>query len=470
MTQRTTPRNGSRSRHRRRRPKSWRGWAFAAALLAAFAAYAVVNLATAPPEPPSPPPGAQVDPEVQAHVEKARAAALSSRRDAGAWRTLGYAYAANGLPELAARCLEQSLELGQDAHAWHQLATVLATLGETDRAVEAFGKAAVMAPKHAPAHWRAGLLLLEAGRLEEATARFEAARVADGKDPAPILGLARVALQKGDAEAAGLLLAPLVGSGRASPYARFLLARARAMQGDEAAAESLQSGAVDPQWSDPWDADLVPHRVSRAGRIALSNAAAVAGDVARAIAILEPVHARDQGDAVVALNLTTHYVNARRLADAERTVRRLLEREPGNATAHVHLALTLNALGRHAEALESSRRAVELNPQLSIAHEQQANALGSLGRFQEAAAAFGQARRIQPANPLLALGEGKAHLMSGRTEEAAEALSDAIRMNPELEEAWRMRAMLEEQRRNPTAAREAAARAQALRSAQLARR
>lgn len=87
------------------------------------------------------------------------------------------------------------------------------------------------------------------------------------------------------------------------------------------------------------------------------------GDAARALAVLEPTAKAFPRDSATQIALSDLYKDAGREADAERTLRQLLEIEPANAQVLNHLAYMLAQGGRQLdEAVRMLERALELDP------------------------------------------------------------------------------------------------------------
>lgn len=87
------------------------------------------------------------------------------------------------------------------------------------------------------------------------------------------------------------------------------------------------------------------------------------GDLARALAVLEPAAKAFPKDGATQLALADLYNDAGRDADAERTLRQLIEIEPGNAQVLNYLGYLLAERGRQLdEAVRLVERALDLDP------------------------------------------------------------------------------------------------------------
>jgi predicted O-linked N-acetylglucosamine transferase (SPINDLY family) len=108
-----------------------------------------------------------------------------------------------------------------------------------------------------------------------------------------------------------------------------------------------------------------------------------------------------------------------------------LRRDPRLAIVHTRLAIALRALGRFEEALSANARAIEADPGCIEAYLNQALILQALGRYGEALAAYDQALAIKAdcAEALSHLGLLLHHL--GKTEDALAALRRALDAAPD---------------------------------------
>lgn len=170
-------------------------------------------------------------------------------------------------------------------------------------------------------------------------------------------------------------------------------------------------------------------------------------------------------DRLLALAISQH--RAGQLAEAERTYRQILARDPGNADSfhllgiiahqrgeheqavdligraiarkpfapfHYNLGLALAALNRTAEAATQFEKAIALNPNYAEAHASLGDARRDQGRLEPALASYERAAALKPS----AENENKAGatlLRLGRIAEAVARCERAAAMNPALAEA-----------------------------------
>jgi predicted O-linked N-acetylglucosamine transferase (SPINDLY family) len=141
-----------------------------------------------------------------------------------------------------------------------------------------------------------------------------------------------------------------------------------------------------------------------------------------------------------ALALARGHLLARRLADAERVCRAILEAAPDNAEAYRLLGSVAFYASKPAEAETLLRHALALNPGAAEYHESHSAVLFALRRHGEAEAAARQALALRPdfAEALLRL--ANALHEQGRMEEAAQAYQQALTLQPQNAEAENNRA------------------------------
>jgi tetratricopeptide (TPR) repeat protein len=85
--------------------------------------------------------------------------------------------------------------------------------------------------------------------------------------------------------------------------------------------------------------------------------------------------------------------------EAKTLLLRLIECAPANADAHCNLGLALSALGRHDEAQASCRRGLALNPASTEGHNTYAAILKAAGRYDEAEAHYRRAFELDNSLP-----------------------------------------------------------------------
>ena len=369
---------------------------------------------------PAPPPAASMTPAVAAHVGAAFAAAQQDPVSIDAVAPLCLAYHADMLFDQAERGYNLAIDLEPSAWSWQYHRALLdferggspALAGRLRRVVE-------LSPGSAPAWLRLGDAEFKAGRYDAAADAWGRARdlpAGPEASAAPAhhvevplsayasLGLARIALVKGDNAAAVAILEPIVA---AQP--RFSIALRLLADGLRATGRGAEADAA----------------VARAGR--LPPFAPYADPAVDALA-------RQSRNATLLLRLASEADLAVNLQWSEHLTRRALEFEPDNPEAIAKMARLHRAAGRNEEALALFERYHRMVPGDFQVLAQIATTLSALGRFDEAEGYFAQALRgVDDAITHFNLGLLLAR--TGRLDEAIAAYGRALEREPTLTDA-----------------------------------
>ena len=292
-------------------------------------------------------------------------------------------------------------------------------------------------------------------------------------------GLARLALQRGEAGTAAALLESLTGRHSLEPYYHQLLGRAYLALGREqeaAAAFRRGEGGSMPRFDDPWERQADQYSAGFAGRRdralaafaegrlpdaieklrglleerpgdgALSYALAVAcmssGQPREAVRVLEAAAALNPGHNLLQVALSDAYRQSGDLGQALAHAERAAELNPSFMT-HFRRAGVLEALGRTREALDAGAEALARDPENIGALQWLAGARLRAERFAAAAETYGRLTGLEPSRPGYWLGLGRARLGLGDLEKARAALRQAERLAPHgWKPAHRLRAEL----------------------------
>lgn len=331
---------------------------------------------------------------------------------APAWLVLGMLYHANGRLDTARTCYRQCVLREDLARGWYYLAVVEDQLGGIDKALLYLGHVAELEPRYVPARWRLGQLHLDRGELDEAEAALQAALAIAPHDPASVVGMSRVDLQRGRPAAAVARLEGHLARFPDDDNARFLLGSAYRDAGRmEEASRALAAGTGgDPLRDDPWYAEVLSYREGY--RTEFLNAVELLdrGRHDEAIEALEALLRREPEDTLVHINLHRAY---RMTGQLDRAIDLLLEArriDPARDQIHFHLAGSFHAKAREAGeapdpallrlALESADEACELSPTFAAAHALRGDVLLDLERYREAAEAFVRAAELDRSEPL----------------------------------------------------------------------
>jgi tetratricopeptide (TPR) repeat protein len=396
------------------------GAVLAIVLVAAVTGWVTWRRASAAARLPPPPPASEVTPAVAAHLAPAFAAARRDPSSVAAVAPLCLAYHADMLFDRAEACYDLAIDLDPAAWRWIYYRALLdaerggspALAGELRQVVE-------RAPGFGPAWLRLGDAEFKAGRYDAAADAWQRARGLPEAPPGPeqpvhhievplrayaALGLARVALVKGDGAAAVALLEPIAAEyPRVSAALRLLAEGLRATGRDADAARALAAaGRLPPfaPYSDP------------------------------AIDAL----ARESRNATLLLRVASEADLAVNLEWSEHLTRRALEFEPDNPEAIAKMARLHRAAGRNADALALFERYRQMVPGDFQVLAQIATCLSALGRYEEAEGYFEQALRGVD-DPLTHFNIGLLKARTGRFDQAVVSYQRALDRDPTLSDA-----------------------------------
>ncbi len=452
----------------------------AAAAIAWVATGVVTQRAGAARLPPLPDLGGVAAPIREAIVEAdARARSAPTAASIG---ELGRVYHANLRPLDAIASYTLAERLAPSAWRWTYLrAVLLEERGDQDAALAALARVTHLAPSVGHAWFRVGELAFKRRRLDEAQGAYEHARDAPGEPPfappgvgsrnvVPLgayagLGLARVALERGDREDATRRLRLLVdsypgfgpavalrntaerqpelGAGRSSappatsdrlfvppadPLLDALVADSR--HGDMLLKYAgIATRARDASWREflarralsfnPRDVNVL---------MEMSGMLQSSGRLAEALEYLRTHETLAPGDHHTLVQQGKILADLGRTAEAEAVLRRaILVRD---ATAEFNLATVLDRHDRWEEAHAHYVRALSIDPFHTGAMNNLAVGLDRRGQTREAIGHFERAIDIDPGNAEFYVNYGSALIQQSRFEDAVRVLTIAIGLEP----------------------------------------
>ena len=168
---------------------------------------------------------------------------------------------------------------------------------------------------------------------------------------------------------------------------------------------------------------------SRSPQLALALAEAYAAEKRYddAIKVVQQAETAFGEDDMFTVRLASLYEEAGRLADAERELRAMIERDPLDATALNFLGYILaDRTDRHAEAIELIERALRVEPDNPSYLDSLGWALFKQGKQAEAAAPLGRAAAALPANSVIQDHHGDVLARQGKWAEAVAAWQRAL--------------------------------------------
>ena len=263
-------------------------------------------------------------------------------------------------------------------------------------------------------------VLVDAGRVPEGIAHYEAALRIDPRNPTAHANLGNVLIQSGRLaegiahEEAVVRLKP----DYASAYSNLGNAYLQSGRLAEAIAHYEQALRLDP-------GNPVTHTN-------LGIALLQSGRVPEAIAQHEQALRLQPGFADAHLNLGNALAQAGRKTEAIPHYQEAVRIRPDDAGAHYNLAYTLALTGRVAEARGHYEEALRIKPDFAEAHNNLGSLLSGMDRLPEAIEHFAQACRIRPEYAEAQANWGNALFRAGRVAEAIEHYEAALRINPGL--------------------------------------
>lgn len=382
---------------------------------------------------------ARMDRPVWEQLVALRDAAAEAPEDALALLRLGMAADANGLYDLAREVYAEAARLDPElARAHYHLGRMHQTLGDFELALAALDRAAALAPEYEPVHWRRGVVCLDLARLDEAQAHFERAReLAPGSVSGPV-GLARVALQRGEAQRAVALMEELLAAHPRERYARDLLARAWQRLGEPERASSIALAGEwsTAAWTDPWEGETRAFAAGYAETMTRAKELLTGGAYAEAVQLALPLLESYPRDITVQGLLTAAWV---KLGEHDRALA-MLEESARTSPEHYRILMNLgivhHAKGNLDEAVRHLSRAVELYPSFAPGQAFLGEVYLQLEQFEPAEAALAQALSLgkNDLDTVLLLGRARGSL--GRLEAAAVTFQYALQRYPEAATPW----------------------------------
>lgn len=306
----------------------------------------------------------------------AESRAWTQGRDADALGRMGEIALALDLGEPAVDLFTAAAGLGKERARWlYLLGAALQQQGRLALAVTALREAQSLDPKLGVARARIGRALFELGESDAARVEFDACLLADPTRALGHIGLARLALARGDAKTA---LSSLDAAGALTPgdYVIWTL-RAQALvalgRADESRRDSERAARL-PRYRGWLSFDPPIQQCNERARAfahveAKFGAAQSLGDVTRMATLADELAARVPLDAEAWRRAAASQVAARNMPAARERIERAVELAPLSVPVLCTASEIAMASEDRVRALELARRAVAADPASAFAHE-----------------------------------------------------------------------------------------------------
>lgn len=397
------------------------------------------------PGPPSPPAveTADLDPAIAAAIEEARAEVLRLPRSAPAWGRLGLVLAAHEFLAEAVTCFAQAEQLDPREPRWPYHQGVALSQGNLIAGLPKLRRAVTLcdAVPDAP-RLRLADLLVGQGLFEEAEENYRRILARDSANARAHLGLARLALQRGENAPAAEHLAYALKDERTRKTAALLRASLLARQGKPAEAEAERKQAAvlpdDPSWPDPYMAESSRLRVGRQANLERADERLRRGQSAEALRLLlETVRAYPESDWGWYL-LGKAAFQESDWPTAERALRQAAKLTPAAPEIQFYLGAVRFQQGDLSEAAACFQRAVELKPDYDLAYYNLGLCRNRQGNRKAAIAAFRAALRLRASLFEAHVALAETLLRDGQRTAAGPHVRQAVLLRPQNPQALRL--------------------------------
>jgi tetratricopeptide (TPR) repeat protein len=399
---------------------------------------------------PDPPRVSGTLPAVAEHLQSRAEAA---RRNPGSIDAVGpfcLALHADMFYEQASSCYAHAATLDRHWRWDYARAVIAADRGGGPQLVPALRRVVSSAPEHGPAWLRLADAEFKAGRYDAAAEAWtrvrslaEPSRTTVADVPTPVveipmashaaLGLARVALVRGDATAARNILEPLVTVSPGFGAAHRLLADAyRRLQRETDAERALYRASRLPPYSpyaDPFVDELAHESRNSTFLLRLSSDADLSRNAAWSEWLARRAAAFDPENPEVVVKLGRILRTVGRNDEALLHFQRYHRMVPEDVQGWAHLGSCLSALGRFAEAEPYLRRAVEGQDD-PVSHYNLGLLLATTGRLEEARRSYEAALTRDPSHADASGNLASVLVQLGRVDEAARQLHTLVAGDP----------------------------------------
>ncbi|MCI0446973.1 tetratricopeptide repeat protein [bacterium] len=325
--------------------------------------------------------------EVAQKIERLRKDVIAKPKSSEAWGRLGMNLDVHDFRQQAVECYQQAARLTSDNFKWsYYCAIALNDLGSPD-AIDWFERTIKIKKDYAPLYVRYANVLYDLGRTQESAQAYQRALDIKPQTLHAMIGLARVALSKGDLENC---LKNLESARAINPNIREihgLLSEVyrRKNELDKAQRETLVANQLPKKTvlNDQIYSEIGLEGVSSTSYESRGRAYLQRGMYPEAAQEFEAVlRIRPEARIYDSLGLALLYQG--KTEDAIKQHRRAVEMNPENATAWDNLAQALFKAGNTKEAIESAEQGVKRDPELSYSYVTLGSFYQSLGETDQA--------------------------------------------------------------------------------------
>jgi tetratricopeptide (TPR) repeat protein len=387
------------------------------------------------------------------HLRGADRSARTNPTSGEAVGALCLAYHADLFYDQADRCYAAAEGLSPPDWRWtYYRALVQSARGNGDGAVAGMRRVVAEAPEFGPAWWRLGEAEFKAGRYDRAEEAWKRAASAPepqheaaAGSPAHLssarisgyaaLGLARIALLRGEPDRARQILEPAVSRAPGFGPAIRLLGNSYAALGRSEDAERALHRAnrlrAYASYADPLVDVLVREfdGTNADAAYKLGNILRGLGRYAEALELFRRYLQIVPNDLLGLGQMGSCLTDLGRFAEAEPLLRQAQE-GLDDAVSHYNLGFLLARVGRLQEAVAEYQRALDREPENVEARSNLATVLVRQGKLDGAARQLGRALEIDPDNASAHTNLGVVLAQQGRFEPAAREFKEAVRLDP----------------------------------------
>ena len=382
-----------------------------------------------------------VDPAVRRAVEAARQAVLQSPESVAAWGKLGMILQAHGLPQAAAQaCFTQAEHLDPRQPRWPYYQALALVFTDPEAAIPKLQRAVALCDC-APdvPRLQLGEMLLDRGRLDEASEHFQRVLRHDPQNARASLDLARVAFERGQFRETIAQLERSLEDAHTRKAAHNLLAQTYERLADPSRAEQELRRANelpnDAPWPDPFWDEMTQVRVGKQASLARADRLLHQGRYREALQFLKRL-VQDYPDAAWAwVMIGRAYQGMNDYPAMEESLRKAVELGPQLPEAQFYLGVAYFFQKRFPAATACFRKAIELKPDFALAHYNLGHSLNEQGDQDAAVAEFQTAINCNPADGKAHFNLAKLLLKKGQPDLALVHLRHAVQLNPSNQEA-----------------------------------